>query len=266
MGVGGRRVGVIGAGVAGLVSAKVLQDDGFDVTVFEKASTVGGVWSPSRAYAGLRTNNPRETYAFSDFPHPAASDEFPTAGQVYAYLEAYAEHFGVRRRVRLSTEVTSVSRRTSVEDGPGAAFRVVTRPAGGTGAPATHLFHRVVVCNGVFSEPHMPQVPGSERFKGLRLHSSHVMDTNDLRGRRVVVVGVGKSALDGATIAAQQGDSCLLVYRRPHWVLPRYFFGRLRVDRVVFTRLSEWLLPERYAGLAEERGRAVRGSGLVLRG
>jgi dimethylaniline monooxygenase (N-oxide forming) len=26
-------------------------------------------------------------------------------------------------------------------------------------------------------------------------------------------------------------------------VLPRYFFGRLRVDRVVFTRLSEWLLP-----------------------
>jgi dimethylaniline monooxygenase (N-oxide forming) len=86
------RVAVIGAGVAGLVSAKVLKADGFHVTVFEKDSTVGGVWSPTRAYTELRTNNPREAYAFSDFPHPASSDEFPTAGQAHAYLESYAEH------------------------------------------------------------------------------------------------------------------------------------------------------------------------------
>ena len=49
-----RTVCVIGAGLSGLVTAKVLKHDGFDVTVFEKAPTIGGVWAPSRAYPGLR--------------------------------------------------------------------------------------------------------------------------------------------------------------------------------------------------------------------
>jgi dimethylaniline monooxygenase (N-oxide forming) len=74
-----QRVAVIGGGVAGLVSSKVLRQDGFDVTLFEKEPAVGGVWAASRAYPGLRTNNPRETYAFSDFPYPKGADEFPTA-------------------------------------------------------------------------------------------------------------------------------------------------------------------------------------------
>lgn len=54
-----KSVGIIGAGVAGLVSAKVLKRDGFDVTVFEKESTIGGVWAESRAFPGLRSINRR---------------------------------------------------------------------------------------------------------------------------------------------------------------------------------------------------------------
>lgn len=71
------RVAVIGAGVAGLASAKVLKQDGFAVTVFDKDEGVGGVWAASRAYPGLRTNNPAPTYAFSDFPPPRKATNFP---------------------------------------------------------------------------------------------------------------------------------------------------------------------------------------------
>jgi cation diffusion facilitator CzcD-associated flavoprotein CzcO len=78
----GRRVCVLGAGIAGLVTAKVLRDDGFEVIVLEKLPTIGGVWAPSRTYPGLRTNSTRESYAFSDFPYPVTADEFPTAEQV----------------------------------------------------------------------------------------------------------------------------------------------------------------------------------------
>jgi cation diffusion facilitator CzcD-associated flavoprotein CzcO len=76
-----KTVCIIGAGVAGLVSAKVLKRDGFEVTVFEKESAIGGVWAEPRSYPELRSNNPRETYAFSDFDYPESADEFPTAGQ-----------------------------------------------------------------------------------------------------------------------------------------------------------------------------------------
>jgi dimethylaniline monooxygenase (N-oxide forming) len=237
------RVCVIGAGVAGLVSAKVLKHDGFDVIVYEKETAVGGVWAPSRAYASLRTNNPRETYAFSDFAYPAATDEFPTASQVQSYLESYADHFGIRSRVRLGTEVVEVARGPFRGDGSHSGFRVEVRPSTDGANTDTEDFDFVVVCNGVFSKPYVPRLPGHDRFGGLQIHSSQVTDAKVLSGKRVVVVGAGKSALDCATVAAHEANSCTLVFRTPHWILPRYFFDRVRVDRVLFTRLSEFLLP-----------------------
>lgn len=39
-----RRVGVIGAGVSGVVTAAHLLAEGLDVTVFERAPVAGGVW------------------------------------------------------------------------------------------------------------------------------------------------------------------------------------------------------------------------------
>lgn len=237
------RACVIGAGVAGLVSGKVLKHDGFDVTIYEREMAVGGVWAPSRAYPGLRTNNPRETYSFSDFAYPEGTDEFPAAGQVQSYLESYAEHFGVQPHVRLGTEVVSVARGAARSDGSHPGFRLTVRSSREGGDTDTRDFDFVVVCNGVFSRPYVPRLPGHDDFTGLRIHSSQFTDPNLLDGKNVVVVGAGKSALDCATVAADVADSCTLVYRTPHWMLPRYFFDRVRVDRVLFTRLSEFLLP-----------------------
>ena len=64
-----------------------------------------------------------------------------------------------------------------------------------------------------------------------------------MRGKRVVVVGAGKSALDCTTVAATHGASCTLVFRTPPWMMPRYFFKRIRMDRLFVTRLAEQLFP-----------------------
>jgi cation diffusion facilitator CzcD-associated flavoprotein CzcO len=237
----GNRVCVIGAGIAGLVTAKVLTEDGFEVVVFEKQAELGGVWASSRTYPGLRANNPRETYAFSDYPYPGTADDFPTAEQVRSYLGSYADHFGLRPLIRLSTEVVSVK---SISAPPGAApkFEVVIRNIGANGTTDKLHFDFVVVCNGVFSEPWIPHIDGQERFAGTVLHSSRLTDPGMATGKRVVVVGAGKSALDCATWAAGHAQSCTLVFRAPHWMVPRYFFGRVRVDRIIMTRLAELFL------------------------
>ena len=47
------RVGVIGAGVAGLSTAKVLLAAGHEVVVFDRTPDVGGVWSRTRRYPGI---------------------------------------------------------------------------------------------------------------------------------------------------------------------------------------------------------------------
>lgn len=249
---------VIGAGLSGLVTAKVLKRDGFDVTSFEKDPTIGGVWGPSNAYAGLSAQNPQKTYAFSDFAYPETAHEFPTAGQVLEYLKSYAERFGLEADVNCSTEVVSVARRTTDSNGSHPGFHVTVRPVDGSAGAETHEVDFVAVCNGVFSTPHVPQIDGQERFDGSLVHSSEVVDRDLLSGKRVVVVGGGKSALDCACVAAHEAVSSTLVFRTPHWMLPRYFPGDTRVDEMFFTLFSEKILPAYYRASRLERAiRAV---------
>lgn len=47
---------VVGAGAAGLITAKTLIDDGFFVTVLTRDWSPGGIWSEERVYPGLSLN------------------------------------------------------------------------------------------------------------------------------------------------------------------------------------------------------------------
>src|ERR1051326_836061 len=212
--LGAGRVCVVGAGIAGLVTAKVLRGDGFDVTVFEKEAAIGGVWAPSRTYPGLRANNPRETYAFSDHSYQRTVDDFPRAEEIRDYLASYVERFQFGNAIELSTEVTSVSRARSSDPTHG-GFEVVVRRRNRDDATETLRFDFIVVCNGVFSEPNVPSIDGVGLFEGDVLHSSQISDTNIVRDKRVVVVGAGKSALDCANFSAERARSVTLVFRAP---------------------------------------------------
>jgi dimethylaniline monooxygenase (N-oxide forming) len=61
-----KSVGIVGAGASGLVCAKVLLDDGFDVTLFDRQRELGGIWCAEFAYADLHTQQPGGTIEFSD--------------------------------------------------------------------------------------------------------------------------------------------------------------------------------------------------------
>jgi cation diffusion facilitator CzcD-associated flavoprotein CzcO len=61
-----KTVAIVGAGSAGLVAAKVLMEDGFNVTLFERQKHIGGIWSPDWAYADLKTQTVAGFMEFSD--------------------------------------------------------------------------------------------------------------------------------------------------------------------------------------------------------
>jgi dimethylaniline monooxygenase (N-oxide forming) len=65
-----KTVAVVGAGPSGLVAAKVLMDDGFDVTIFDRHKQLGGIWSADWAYADLRTQAVKGFMEFSDLSDP----------------------------------------------------------------------------------------------------------------------------------------------------------------------------------------------------
>jgi cation diffusion facilitator CzcD-associated flavoprotein CzcO len=96
------RIGIIGAGVAGLATAKVLIQAGHEVRVFDKCPDVGGVWSRTRRYPGVTTQSPKAQYSLSDFPMPKSYPEWPNGAQVQAYFAAYAAEFGLEPSLRLA--------------------------------------------------------------------------------------------------------------------------------------------------------------------
>lgn len=226
-----KSIAIIGAGISGLATAKAFLERGFTVELFEQSGGLGGVWAGSRSYLGVATQTTRDEYAFSDFPMPAHYPLWPSGAQVEAYLQAYADHFGITPHIRFSTGVRSVERvgggwRVSYSDGTG-------------GAEA--IFDQVVVCTGTFHQPHMPTIPGAEAFRegGAIYHSTEVRGEAQLQGKRVVVVGFAKSATDLATRAADIGAACHLVYRKAQWKVPRFFGGKINMKYLLFSRFSE---------------------------
>ena len=234
-----RSVCVIGAGISGLVAAKVLLGRGHDVAVVEKSGDLGGVWEPARSYPCVRTQTPRDLYRFSDFPMPADYPEWPTGAQMHAYLDAYAARFGLRPRVRFRTEVLSVSRRA---DG-GRGWSVTLREAGAETETETRHYDFVVVATGQFSRPRTLPLPGEDAFRaagGSIGHSSEHVDGARVRDRDVVVVGFSKSATDVAMDALGEGArSVTVVYRRATWKIPHFFGGAVNFKRILYCRASE---------------------------
>jgi dimethylaniline monooxygenase (N-oxide forming) len=228
------RIAIVGAGFAGLGTAKVLARFGHDVRVFERCPDVGGVWSATRRYPGLRTQNDKRTYAFSDFPFPRGVPEWPSGEQVQAYLAAYVEHFGLAGRLRLGTEVVAARL-----DEPAGTWTIRT-----AGTRAAETFDHVVVANGIFSAPLVPDFPGAAEHAaagGSVLHTTQLGDAGKARGHDVVVVGYGKSACDAAEALSDAAASTTVVARRLLWKLPRRVAGVLNCKYLVLTRLGEAL-------------------------
>src|SRR3546814_16533347 len=61
-----KHIGIIGAGISGLTTAKTFLQKGYQVTVLEKADGIGGVWQRSCSSTGVTTQTTRDEYAFSD--------------------------------------------------------------------------------------------------------------------------------------------------------------------------------------------------------
>ena len=236
-----KTVAVVGAGAAGLVAARQLKRVGLSPVVFEAAEALGGTWiytddvesdpvsvAPDRRrihtsmYANLHTNLPRDLMAFREFPFDGRGGgddswpRFPSHDQVLTYLSRYAAHFGLNDHIRLRTKVDAVvpldatDAAWSGDDEP-AAWLVRSSPAGGVAEE--QRFDAVAVCNGHFSVPNVPELPGAESFGGATLHSHNYRRPEVFAGQKVVLLGGRASGVDIAIEVAEHARETLICAR-----------------------------------------------------
>ena len=214
---------IIGAGASGLATAKAVADRGIPFECFEKSGRIGGVWTfgngSSAAYRSLCLNTSRDRSGFRDFPMPRDFPDFPHHSQMASYLEAYVDQFDLRSQICFNTEVISARRlandrwQVSLSNGE------------------NRFYDALVVANGHHWDPRWPNPPYPGQFAGDVLHAHAYRDPTepvDMRGKKVLVVGLGNSAMDIACELAQRESAAkvLLSGRRGVWVLPKRAFGR----------------------------------------
>src|SRR5437660_4543399 len=147
------RCAVIGAGMAGILSAIKLTEAGItDFTVFEKADRVGGTWREN-TYPGLSCDVPSHLYSYSFEPNPGWSHRFSPGSEIQAYFERVADQHEGLSRIHFGDAVT----------------RCVF--SNGRWQLTTASGHRddvdvVIAATGVLHHPKYPEIYGLETFGG----------------------------------------------------------------------------------------------------
>ncbi|MBT8103176.1 MAG: pentapeptide repeat-containing protein [Gammaproteobacteria bacterium] len=240
-----KKIGIIGAGVGGLIAAKTFLEEGFDCEVLERKGSLGGVWESG--YHSLHLQLPKESYEFLDWPMPASFPTFPSCDQIVSYLNAYARHFRVFKKIHFHSRVDKLEKR------PGDHGWIARCHDTKRGEDFERSFDFVIVCNGLYSTPQIPRFPNQDRFKGRIVHSSQFQDPEILQDTNVVVVGFGKSALDRAEEFAPIAKRVTLVFRQAHWPVPRKFLGVLDSKYMISRFMSAFMPRYLHPGKWEKR-------------
>lgn len=243
------RVAVIGAGASGLAAAKyLLAEKAFSkIEVFDQRAVAGGLWNytsldvvdrdftiprtrPSNhpdtlvkapdngppvvvspVYDQLETNIPHTLMNYTDQPFPQGSALFPEHAVVQKYLHDSAE--SVSPVLSLETQVLDVRRRKAT-DGTHPAWEVEVQHVP-TGTRRTAEFDAVVVANGHYNDPFIPDIPGLADFHKqhpvIVTHSKFYRRPEPFTNKKVIVVGNSASGIDLSAQIATMASLPVLV-------------------------------------------------------
>ncbi|KAK7220012.1 hypothetical protein V2G26_008015 [Clonostachys chloroleuca] len=229
-----RRVGVIGAGVSGVVTAAHLLSEGLDVTVFERAPVAGGVWvwesrvpheptypsakpsvaestffkaatngekkawlsEPTPAYDSLKNNVPTELLETTLNPLKPGTESFVLHNVLKDYIQDTAEKTGVTKNTQFNTRVEHVSK-------TGDQWKLVSSTwdeAKGEAVSKEWSFDSVIVASGHYHAPRVPNIRGlsewKSKFPSRIQHSKSYRNANGYENQNVLVIGGSASSLD----------------------------------------------------------------------
>jgi cation diffusion facilitator CzcD-associated flavoprotein CzcO len=201
------RIVVIGAGMAGILTAIQLRRHGYDdFVVYEKAERLGGTWREN-TYPGLSCDVPAHLYTYSFEPNPHWSRTFAPGPEIQAYFERVADKYDVVRSIRFGDGIPHCEFRNG-------HWRIRTS----TGKE--DVADVIIAATGVLHHPNLPALPGLDTFGGSWFHSARWKHGVELDGKRIGVVGTGSTAIQITSAMAKRVAKFALFQRTAQWVMP----------------------------------------------
>jgi cation diffusion facilitator CzcD-associated flavoprotein CzcO len=204
------QVAVVGGGFSGIGTAIKLDQAGIDDwVVLEAGDGVGGAWHWN-TYPGIGVDIPSFSYQFSFEQRSDWSRVYAPGNELKAYAEHCVDSYGLRSRIRLNAEVTGATFddehhfwRLEMAEGPAVTARFI------------------VGATGVFTKPKPPDIKGVDSFAGTVMHTARWDHDQDLRGKRVAIIGTGASAVQVIPSIAPEVEKLTVLQRTPIWCLPK---------------------------------------------
>lgn len=211
---------VIGAGPAGLATARNLQRFDIPFIGFESHDDVGGLWDisskTSTMYDSAHLISSKRMTEFKEFPMRDEVADYPHHSRLREYFRDFAASFELYEHYQFSTTVQSV------EPVDGGAFWRVSYVV--DDKVETEDVAGVLVANGTLHQPNVPDFAGE--FSGQIMHSSEYKSPEVFEGKRVLVVGAGNSGCDIAVDAIHRAKHVDMSVRRGYHFVPKYVFGK----------------------------------------
>ncbi len=214
---------IIGAGFVGLGMAESLKTAGIPYDQVDASDDIGGNWYHG-VYETAHIISSRKITQFTHFPMPDDYPDFPSAQNMRDYINSFADHFDLRKNIELNRQVSYVR---PIEDN---LWEVTFDNC------EQRIYKGIIICNGHHWSKRFPQFQGE--FNGEIIHSKDYKNPEQLRGKRILVIGGGNSACDVAAEAARVGAKSVLSMRESVWFIPKTFAGTPVSDFI------KWWMPE----------------------
>lgn len=201
------RIVIIGAGMAGILTAIRLRESGYEnFVIYEKSDRVGGTWREN-TYPGIACDVPAHLYTYSFEPNPDWSSTYAPGPEIHAYFEGVAKKYEVLDYIRFNEGV------------PHCEF-VDSRWQIRTSTGREDVADFVIAATGVLHHPHVADIPGLDSFAGKCFHSSQWDHSVELKDKRIGVIGTGSTAIQITTALSGNVERFDLYQRTAQWIMP----------------------------------------------
>jgi monooxygenase len=206
---------IVGAGLSGIGAGCHLQSRCPDKTyaILEARDAIGGTWDLFR-YPGVRSDSDMHTLGYRFRPWEAA-EAIADGPAILEYVRETARDHGVDRKVRFNHRVVRAA--WSSDE----ARWHVEAERSDTGETVHLTSNFLLMCSGYYryDEGYTPELPGAERFGGLLVHPQHWPDDLDYRGKCVVVIGSGATAVTIVPAMAEAAAHVTMLQRSPSYIV-----------------------------------------------
>jgi monooxygenase len=206
---------IIGAGVSGIGAGCRLKQrcPGRTFAILDARDAIGGTWDLFR-FPGIRSDSDMFTLCYPFRPWSEAR-AIVDGWSIREYIRETAHEHGIDEQIRFGHRV--VAAEWSSDDG---RWRVEVQRVD-TGETLHMTCGFLFACTGYYryDEGYRPQFPGLEHFGGQVLHPQFWPEDADHRGKRVVVIGSGATAVTLIPAVAQTAAHVTMLQRSPSYVL-----------------------------------------------